>query len=148
MCKKKRPYCTKEVEMKKARNSSVLKVLCYILIPILVAILGLSLFHMAFLSEFEATEGQMEYSQTEVFANNYLYFFINKIVKCENMEQSDDTAEQLYDFVEVEDSQGNRYYYSDHLSSYHYRNGNGIGAYINYVIVNRETRQNVYQYKE
>lgn len=121
--------------MERARNSSVLKILCYILIPILVAILGLSIFHMAFLSGFENTEGETQYSQTENFANNYLYFFMNKIADCQNVEQS-------YYFIELEDSQGNTYYYSNNQSSYNY--SNGIGAYINYVIIDRETRKDVY----
>ena len=128
--------------MEKARNSSLLKILCYILIPILVAILGLSIFHMAFLSEFENTEGETMYSQTENFANNYLYFFIRKIAQCQNIEQPDDFVEQSYNFIELEDSQGNTYYYSNNQSSYNY--SNGIGAYINYVIIDRETREDVY----
>ena len=132
--------------MDKARNSSVLKILCYILIPILVAILGLSIFHMVFLSEFENTEGETQYSQTENFANNYLYFFIRKIAQCQNIEQPDDFVEQSYNFIELEDSQGNTYYYSNNQSSYNYYNG--IGAYINYVIIDRETRKDVYQYKK
>ena len=126
--------------MERVRESSLLKILCYILIPILVAILGLSILHVAFLSEFENTEGQLtQYSETENFANNYLYFFINKIADCQNVEQS-------YYFVELEDSQGNTYYYSNNQSSYNY--SNGIGAYINYIIIDRETRENVHQHKK
>ena len=124
--------------MERARNSNGLKILCYILIPILVAILGLSIFHMAFLSEFENIEGETQYSQTENFANNYLYFFMNKIAQCQNIEQPDDEIEQSYNFIELEDSQGNIYYYSNNQSIYNYYNG--IGAYINYVIIDRETR--------
>ncbi len=108
------------------------------MIPILVAILGLSIFHMAFLSEFENIEGETQYSQTENFANNYLYFFMNKIAQCQNIEQPDDEIEQSYNFIELEDSQGNIYYYSNNQSIYNYYNG--IGAYINYVIIDRETR--------
>lgn len=125
--------------MDKARNSELLKILCYILIPILVAILGLSIFHLAFLSEFENIGEETQYSETEKFANNYLDFFIRKIADCENVEQS-------YYFVELEDSQGNSYYYSNNQRNYNY--SNGIGAYINYVIVDRETRKDVYQCKK
>ena len=132
--------------MEEVRNSNLLKILCYIFIPILVAILGLSIFHIAFLSEFENTEGETQYSQTENFANNYLYFFISKIVECQNVEQSDAYVRQYYDFIELEDSQGNTYYYSNNQRSYNY--SNGIGAYINYVIIDRETRKDVYECKK
>lgn len=121
--------------MEKARNSNLLKILCYILIPILVSILGLSIFHIAFLTEFENREGETKYSQTENFANNYIYFFIDKIAECENVKQS-------YYFIELEDSQGNPYYYSNHNNNVN--SFNGIGTYINYVIVERETRKDVY----
>ncbi len=132
--------------MEKARESSVLKILCYILIPILVAILGLSILHMAFLSELENTEGQTQYSETEKFANNYLYFFMNKIMQCQNIEQSDDEIEPYDNFLALEDSQGNTFYYSNNQKNYNYYNG--IGAYINYIIIDRETRENVYQHKK
>ena len=38
--------------MEKARKSSVLKIVCYIMIPILVGLTVLSIMHIAFLSEF------------------------------------------------------------------------------------------------
>ncbi len=141
-----RPHVPKEVVMEKARESSVLKILCYILIPILVAILGLSILHMTFLSEFEITEGQTQYSETENFANNYLYFFINKIQQCQNVEQLDDEVEQYSNFLNLEDSQGNTFYYLNNQRNFNYYNG--IDAYINYVIIDRQTRKNVYQHKE
>ena len=128
----------KEVVMERARESSLLKILCYILIPILVAILGLSILHMAFLNEFEITEGQTQYSETENFANNYLYFFINKIQQCQNVEQlDDDEVEQYSNFLKLEDSQGNTFYFSNNQKNYNYYNG--IGAYINYIMIDRET---------
>ncbi len=132
--------------MEKARESSLLKILCYILIPILVAILGLSILHMAFLSELENTEGQTQYSETENFANNYLYFFINKIQQCQSVEQSDNEIEPYDNFLELEDLQGNTFYYSNNQRNHNY--SNGIGAYINYIIIDRETRENVYQHKK
>lgn len=121
--------------MEKLRNSSGLKVLCYILIPILVAILGLSIFHLAFLNEFGNRKEETEYTQTENFADNYLYFFINKISVCKNVESSNS-------FIELEDGQGNKYYYSNNQAVYNYYNG--IGAYMNYIIIDRQTRRNVY----
>lgn len=85
---------------------------------------------MAFLSEFGSSKEEVAYSQTENFANNYLYFFISKIADCQNVENS-------YNFIKLEDLQGNTYYYSNNLESYNYENG--IGAYINYIIIDRES---------
>lgn len=118
--------------MEKIRESGFLKILCYILIPVLVAIFGLSIFHIAFLNEFGNSKEEITYSQTENFANNYLYFFISKIADCQNVEMG-------YNFIEMEDSKGNFYYYSNNQSSYNYYNG--IGAYINYVIIDRKSEK-------
>lgn len=85
---------------------------------------------MAFLNEFGNPKEEMVYSQTENFADNYLYFFISKVADCQNVGRG-------YDFIEMEDSQGNLYYYSNNQSSYNYYNG--IGAYINYVIIDRKS---------
>lgn len=73
---------------------------------------------------------ETEYSQTEKFANNYLYFFMNKIEDCENVETGNN-------FIELEDAQGKSYYYSNNQDIYNYYNG--IGAYINYVIIDSES---------
>lgn len=85
---------------------------------------------MAFLNEFGNPKEEIDYIQTENFADNYLYFFISKVADCQNVGRG-------YDFIEMEDSQGNFYYYSNNQSSYNYYNG--IGAYINYVIIDRKS---------
>lgn len=125
--------------MEKIKNSSLLKIFCYIVIPILVAILVLSLFHMIFLSQFGKEEQETSYSQTENFANNYLYFFTNKIIDCQRVDRENN-------FIELEDSEGNKYYYFNHEYSYNYYNG--MGSYINYIIIDKETRKDVYEYKK
>ncbi len=121
--------------MERARNSSALKIVCYILIPILIALLGLSIFHIAFLEEYGVEEGQNDYTQTENFTDNYLYFFTNKIKECERA-----IKENEKDFIILEDSNGQSYYFSDN------QNYNGIGAYIDYIIVDKETRKYVYKH--
>ncbi len=84
---------------------------------------------MAFLNEFGNTKEEMAYSETANFANNYLYFFIGKIMDCQN-------ADTGSNFIELEDAQGNAFYYSNNQAIYNYENG--IGAYINYIIIDRE----------
>lgn len=65
--------------MEKLRNSTILKILCYILIPILVAILGLSIFHLSFLNEYGDTKSGTKYFESEQFANEYFYFIENRL---------------------------------------------------------------------
>lgn len=114
--------------MEKVRNSSILKAICYIMIPILVAIFMLSILHMAFLSEFR-NEEEMQYSQTENFANNYLYFLIRKVSECQsNM--------RMRYFNELEDEEGNLYCYFDGGNIQY---NDEIGNCINYIIIERET---------
>lgn len=114
--------------MEKVRNSSVLKMVCYIAIPILVAIAALAIFHMAFLSEFGNKKEETEYLQTENFADNYLYFFINKIYFCQ-------PSRRESQFDELKDEQGNFYCYFEEKNY----NNDGIGRLIKYIIVERET---------
>lgn len=99
------------------------------MIPILVAILILSIVHMMFLSEF-GNKKEREYSQTENFANQYLYFFINQIGKCQS------SAKTKY-FDKLEDEEGNLYCYFNEGKLYD--NTTGIGNYINYLIIDRQT---------
>lgn len=117
--------------MEKVRKLGFLKILCYVMIPILVAIVILSLFHMIFLSEFGNKKEEVKYSQTENFAKNYVYFFINKIAHCQINRREDH-------FLELLDDEGNFYCYYDTGNNY-YREG--IGNYIKYIIVEKETEK-------
>lgn len=65
--------------MEKLRNSTLLKILSYILIPILVAILCFSIYHLAFLNEYGDTKSGTEYVQSEQFANEYFYFIVDRL---------------------------------------------------------------------
>lgn len=115
--------------MEKVRNSSVLKVLCYIMIPILVAILGLSLFHLAFLNEFGNKKEEVKYTQTENFANEYLYFFTGKIYNCKP-----EVRDRKY--RKLENEAGELYCYFDEVNNY---DSSRMGKYIKYIIVEKET---------
>ena len=111
--------------MEKARNSSALKMVCYIMIPILVGLTVLSIMHIVFLSEFGNKKEEVNYLQTENFANNYLYFFIDKIYDCQP-----NRRETRFD--ELQDEEGEFYCYFEEESSYH---NMGIGNYIKYIII-------------
>ncbi len=115
--------------MKEIRKSSLLKVICYILIPILVAILGLSIFHLMFLNDFGNNKKEKQYIQTEAFANNYLYYFIREIAEYQNQKET-------YQEIEILDEKGNNYYYFDNQDIITI---DTIGNYIHYIIIDKKT---------
>ena len=63
--------------MEKARNSTILKILCYILIPILAGIMVLSVIFLEISNEYDERDIN-NYTETQKFANLYLEFIIGK----------------------------------------------------------------------
>ena len=112
--------------MEKLRQSSILKVLCYILIPILAAILFLSIVHITYLKEFEMNDNiATEYKQSQWFADKYFYSVLDKVGKAER-------SEETGQYIQLEDSKGQQYYYSED-----YNHDSEIC--INYIIIDKET---------
>ena len=130
------PIVSKEgsENMEKARKSSILKIVCYILIPILVIILGFSIFHLAFLNEYGDIEDETEYVKSEQFANNYFSYIINKVSQCQSVEMGYSS-----NFIEIKDDNGNSYYYCDIRESNDYYMG--VPAYMNYIIIDKDTNK-------
>lgn len=112
--------------MEKLRQSSILKIICYILIPILVAISFLSIIHISYLNEYR-TDGKIEeeYKQSEWFSDRYFYSVLDKVQKCEKNYKTNQ-------YIELEDSKGQKYYYSEDYYS-------DSEICINYIIVDKET---------
>ena len=112
--------------MEKLRESSILKILCYILIPILAAILFLSIVHITYLNEFEMNDNiATEYKQSQWFADKYFYSVLDKVGKAER-------SEETGQYIQLEDSKGQQYYYSED-----YNHDSEIC--INYIIIDKET---------
>ena len=112
--------------MEKLRQSSILKVLCYILIPILAAILFLSIVHITYLNEYQRDGNiQTEYKQSQWFADKYFYSVLDKVGKAER-------SEETGQYIQLEDSKGQKYYYSDDYYS-------DSEVCINYIIIDKET---------
>ena len=112
--------------MEKLRQSSVLKITCYILIPILVAISFLSIIHLSYLSEYQTSGNiEKEYKQSEWFADRYFYSILDKV-------QSTEKDYSTNQYIELEDSKGLDYYYSDDYYS-------DSDICINYIIIDRGT---------
>ncbi len=117
--------------MEKARNSGLLKVLSYILIPILVLILGFSIFHICFLNEYGDITDATKYVDSEQFANQYFNEVLNKISQYRSIESGSPN-----NFIKIESENGDYYYSDDRENSGIYT---GIPDYINYIIVNKTT---------
>ena len=117
--------------MEKARNSGLLKVLSYILIPILVLILGFSIFHICFLNEYGDITDATKYVDSEQFANQYFNEVLNKISQYRSIERGSPN-----NFIKIESKNGDYYYSDDRENSGIYT---GIPDYINYIIVNKTT---------
>ena len=117
--------------MEKARKSSLLKIVCYILIPILAAILVLGIFHLEFLDEYGEAEDEKEYIQTEEFSRSYLNYIINRISECEREKEGYST-----NFYEIKDSEKSYYYSSSKESTSYY---DYTPLYMYYIIIDQKT---------
>ena len=115
------------------RTSKILKIISYILLPIFVLIMGISIFHLAFLDEYGNTEST-KFIDTEMFANNYLYYIIDSVGNVYNKEQ--DGADR---FLQLEDALGNKINYLDRDYMYSYYNG--INEYVDFIIINKNTKE-------
>ena len=115
------------------RTSKLLKIICYILLPVFVLIMGISIFHLAFLDEYGNTEST-KFIDTEMFAHNYLYYIVDNVGNVYNQEQ--DGAER---FLELEDASGNKINYLDRDYMYSYYNG--INEYVDFIIINKNTKE-------
>lgn len=115
------------------RTSKILKIICYILLPIFVLIMGISIFHLAFLDEYGNTEST-KFIDTEMFANNYLYYIIDSVGNVYNQEQGG--ADR---FLQLEDALGNKINYLDRDYMYSYYNG--INEYVDFIIINKNTKE-------
>ena len=119
--------------MEKIRTSKLLKLLSYILIPILIGILCLSIVHFAFLNEY-GNSNETNYIETNNFADNYLYFILDEV---DNLNAQKNNYYRNY--IKIEDANGNKYYYAENNHIYNYYNG--IEECIDYIIIDKKTNE-------
>jgi len=117
--------------MEKVRKSSLLKIVCYILIPILAAILVLGIFHLEFLDEYEDVEDEKEYVQTEQFSRSYLNYIINKVSECERAKKGYSS-----NFFKIKDNEKSYYYSSSKENTSYY---DFISLYMDYILIDQKT---------
>ncbi len=112
--------------MEKIRKSSILKIISYILIPILVGVLGLSIIYMSIKDEYKyLNDGDKSYIQTENFGYDYLYKIIYETYNIDNNKNT------IYNYNKIDT---NTYYTRNNIES-----GDLVSSYVKYIIICDET---------
>ena len=140
--------------MENIRESILLKFLCYILIPIMIFILAISIIDVSITSQYGEMEGPEEYAETEEFGMEYLatlIYDIRNIKKDKSQlgKVTEETASKTYEeasgmenetpydnYSEIEDES---YDYSVYYEISNYNNTR-ISQYINYIIIDKENK--------
>lgn len=122
--------------MQKLRQSTLMKILCYLLIPVIAGILILSISNLIIVSEYGQLEDKNQYLETDNFGENYLYSIISKARYVKKVKPE---VYEYGDYTKIEDDSYNAsIYYND----YNYDNSS-INSYINYIIIDEKT-ENLY----
>ena len=140
--------------MGNVRESILLKFLCYILIPVMIFILAISIIDVSITSQYGEMEGPEEYIETEEFGMEYLatlIYDIRNIKKDKNQlgKVTEETASKTYEeasgmenetpydnYSEIEDESYDYPVYYE-ISNY---NNTRISQYINYIIIDKENK--------
>ena len=122
------------------RNSSVVKLLCYILIPILVLIFVVSIADVIITTEYgeiDQTKAKT-YIQTENFGRNYLTKIVSNINYISQKKEVTDGL--LYSrYVEIEENESSNKIYYEEIDDYNY----SAYDFVRYIIIDKETN-NIY----
>lgn len=122
--------------MQKLRQSTLMKILCYLLIPVIAGILILSISNLIIVSEYGQLDDKNQYLETDNFGENYLYSIISKASYVKKVKPE---VYEYGDYTKIEDDSYNAsIYYND----YNYDNSS-INSYINYIIIDEKT-ENLY----
>ena len=139
--------------MQDIKESILLKFLCYILIPIMIFVLAVSIINVSITSQYGEFQGPEEYIETEEFGREYLLTLIYNVrdirrdksrmqinteseTTSETYETASETTEETpYDnYSEIEDES---YEYPVYYEVINYNN-TMISQYINYIIIDKE----------
>ncbi len=122
--------------MQKLRQSTLMKILCYLLIPVIAGILIVSISNLIIVSEYGQLDDKNQYLETDNFRENYLYSIISKARYVKKVKPE---VYEYGDYTKIEDDSYNAsIYYND----YNYDNSS-INSYINYIIIDEKT-ENLY----
>ncbi len=139
--------------MQDIKESILLKFLCYILIPIMIFVLAVSIINVSITSQYGEMKGPEEYIETEEFGREYLLtliYNVRDIRRDKNRMQIDtesETASETYEtaletteetpydnYSEIEDES---YAYPVYYEVINYRN-TMVSQYIHYIIIDKE----------
>ena len=139
--------------MQNAKESILLKFLCYIFIPIMIFILAIMIIDVSITSQYGEMDGPEEYIETEEFGREYLLTLIYNVrdirrdknrmqmdIESESTSETYETASEIteetpYDnYNEIEDES---YEYPVYYEVINYNNTR-ISQYINYIIIDKE----------
>ncbi len=131
--------------MEKIRNSSILRGICYILIPILVFIILMSFISEIISSEYGELESEKKFVQTEYFADRYFLGIISNLKDINNLEKLKENEDEYIEdeenrysitrnrYVKIEDTTQNIYYQESNI------NLDDISNEISYIIINKKS---------
>ena len=124
--------------MEKLRESTLTKMLCYILIPIMGVILIASILNIVLFTENGSNIKPEEYIETESFSNEYLSSVYTYTRNIKNAKRTNPDNEPYY-YTEINDNsyEGKVYYRSINYDDY------SISRFINYIVIDESTG-NVY----
>ena len=115
--------------MEKAQKSSLLRGICYILIPILVLMMLISVADEILKSDYGEFKTKKEFAQTEYFSRQYFQTIISDLRYIENLKEENN---QLYSkYIQIQDDNLKIYY----ENTYYDRE---ISSGISYVIKNKK----------
>ena len=139
--------------MQDIKESILLKFLCYILIPIMIFVLAVSIIDVSITSQYGEMKGPEEYVETEEFGREYLLTLIYNVrdirrdksrmqinaesaITSKTYETASETTEETpYDnYNEIDDES---YEYPVYYEVINYNNTR-ISQYINYIIIDKE----------
>lgn len=102
--------------MEKLKNSSLLRMMCYLLIPVLVLILIVSIAHVSLVSEFGEVNERKDYLQTENFAHLYFNTIVSNVL---NVNSYRNNVNRRYSpYMEIENNEKHQVIYYEDSSRY------------------------------
>ena len=127
--------------MQDIKESILLKFLCYILIPIMIFVLVISMIDVSITSQYGEMEGPEEYIETEEFGREYLLTLIYKVQDIygdkkerSNISVNKENSNPFNHYDEIEDKS---YEHPVYYEVINYSN-TMVSQYINYIIIDKE----------
>lgn len=118
--------------MEKLKNSSLLRMICYIAIPILVLILIVSIAHVGLVSEYGEANERKDYLQTENFAHLYYNTILSNVLNVNSYRNNDNRRYSPY--MQIENDPNHQVIYYEDNSRYN----SVTSKCMDYVILDKE----------